>query len=324
MMTLSLFEEKGRFRVYDEETKLFSSASEKIEDLMKVLVRNRDIRLYISMDAFSVRKTVLPHFESDKIREILPYEMEGFFLTPSAALVMDFFPLGAAEKGTEGLVFALKKETAEEYIAPFLKAGLNLISLSPAWDNRLSEYGVDEGFFYKTELNLAPAGLTGEKKKRKARDVYRTTFLYVVALLLVCITGFSLRYFLLVKKESRIRKEVSAVYTGLFPDQKTPPDLYYGIQSKLAELKQNYRAFKGIEVLGILRSVSESSREGVRVKEINMDGNKVTLKGEGADHAAIEQFRNNLKRSFNEAQLLETKNMPDGKSGFAIEVTVNE
>ena len=109
--------------------------------------------------------------------------------------------------------------------------------------------------------------------------------MYTVAVLLVFITGLSLRYFLILKKEAGIEKEVSAVYAGLFPGQKMPPDLYYGVQSKLAELKQNYRAFKGIEVLGILKSVSESSREGVRVKEINMDGDKATLKGEGADYS---------------------------------------
>jgi len=114
------------------------------------------------------------------------------------------------------------------------------------------------------------------------------------------------------------------VYAGLFPGQKMPPDLYYGVQAKLVELKQNFRVFKGIEVLGILKSVSESSREGVRVKEINIDGNKATLKGEGSDYSAVEQFRNNLKKSFGDVQLLETRNMPDGKSGFAIEVTENE
>ena len=55
-----------------------------------------------------------------------------------------------------------------------------------------------------------------------------------------------------------------------------------------------------------------------------MDGNKATLKGDGPDSAAAEQFRDNLKKSFGAVQLLETRNMPDGKSGFAIEVTVNE
>jgi len=55
-----------------------------------------------------------------------------------------------------------------------------------------------------------------------------------------------------------------------------------------------------------------------------MDGDKATLKGEGADYTTVEQFRNNLKKSFGNVQLLETKNMPDGKSGFAIEVTINE
>lgn len=323
-MALCLYEENNGFRVYDEEAKRSSTIAGNIEDLLKVLERNRDIRLYIGIDAFSMRKCILPHLESEKIREILPFEMEGLFLSPSSALVFDFYPLAAAEKGSEGLVFALKKETAEKYAAPFIKAGLNLISLSPAWDRRLSEHGVDEGLFYKTALNLAPAGLTGEKKKRKAMDVYRTVFLYAVAVLLVFIAGLSLRYFLILKKEARITKEVSTMYSSLFPAQKMPPDLYYGIQSKLAELKQNYRAFKGIEVLGILKSISDNSREGVRVKEINMDGNKAILKGEAAEYAFVEQFRNNLKKSFNEVQLLETKNMPDGKSGFAMEVTVNE
>ncbi len=323
-MALCLYEENGGFRVYDEESKRFSPTAEKIDDLLKVLVKNRDIRLYVSLNAFSMRRSVLPQLEGDKIKEILPFEMEGLFLSPSAALVFDFFPLGVTEKGTEGLVFAMKKEMAEKYIAPFVKAGLNLISLSPAWESRLSEYGTDEALFYKTLLNLAPAGLTGEKKKRKARDIYRTVFLYAVILLLVFITGLSLRYYLILKNESRITKEVTAVYASLFPGQKMPPDLYYGIQSKLTELKQNYRAFKGVEVLGILKSVSESAREGVRVKEITMDGNKAILKGESADYASAEQFRNNLKKSFSEVQLLETKNMPDGKSGFAIEVTVYE
>lgn len=323
-MALCLYEENGGFRVYDEEAKRSSATAEKIEELLKMLAKNRDIRLYINIDAFSMRKCVLPHLEDEKMREILPFEMEGLFLSPSASLVFDYYPLAAVDNGTEGLVFALKKETAEKYIAPFIKAGLNLISLSPVWDNRLSEYGAEEGLFYKKALNLAPAGLTGEKNKRKIRDVYRTAFLYAVAVLLVFAAGFSIRYFLILNKESRITKEVSAVYTSLFPDQKIPSDLYYGVQSKLAELKQNYRAFKGIEVLRILKSVSESSREGVRVKEINMDGNKALLKGEAPDYASVEQFKNTLRKNLGEVQLLETKNMPDSKAGFAMEVTVNE
>ncbi|MBI5073631.1 MAG: hypothetical protein HZB62_00430 [Nitrospirae bacterium] len=323
-MALCLYEENNGFRVYDEETKRSSPAVEKIEDLLKVLVKNREIRLYVSFDAFSMRKSVLPHLEGDKIREILPFEMEGLFLAPAAELVFDFFPLAPAAKGTEGLVFALKKETAEKYTAPFIRAGLNLISLSPLWDNRLSEYGIDEGLFYRAALNLASAGLTGEKKKIRSRDVYRTVFLYTAAVLLVFMTGLSLRYFLVLKKESMMKKEMSVVYASLFPGQKVPSDLYYGVQSKLAEMKQNYRAFKGIDVLGILKSVSENSREGIRVKEIIMDGNKAILKGEAADYASAEQFRNSLKKSFSEVQLLETKNMPDGRSGFAMEVTVHE
>jgi len=323
-MALCLYEENGRFRVYDEETKRSSPAAENIEDLLKTLDRNRDLRLYIGNDAFSMRKTVLPDFDRDKMKEILPFEMEGLFLSPSSALVFDFYPLRPGEKGTECLVFALKKETAEKYIAPFVKAGLNIVSLSPAWDDRLSEYGLNEGVFYKTALNLVPEGLTGEKKKRKAMDVYQTAFIYAIAVLLVFMTGLSFRYYLILKKEAGIKKEVSAAYAGLFPGQKMPPDLFYGVQSKLVELKQNFRVFKGIEVLGILKSVSESSREGVRVKEINMDGNKTTLKGEGPDYSAVEQFRSNLKKSFGNVQLLETRNMPEGKSGFAIEVTVNE
>lgn len=323
-MALCLYEEHGGFRLYDEEAKRPSATAEKLEDLLKALERNRDIRLYIRIDAFSMRKAVLPHLDSEKIREILPFEMEGLFLIPSSGLVFDFYPLREAENGTEGIVFALKKEAADRYISPFVSAGLNLISLSPAWDVRLSEYGAQEGLFYKTALNLAPVGLSGEKKKREAQDAYRTAFLYAVAVLLICIAGFSFRYFLILQKEVRIKKDVSAMYVSLFPDQKLPSDHYYGVQSKLAELKQNYRAFKGIEVLEILKSVSESSREGVRVKEINMDGNKAFLKGEAPDYASVEQFRDSLKRSLGEVQLHETKNMPDGKAGFALEVTVDE
>jgi len=323
-MALCLYEEKGGFRVYDEETNSSSPVAENLEDLMNTLDRNRVLRLYIGIDAFSLRKTVLPDLDRDKMKEILPFEMEGLFLSPSSALVFDFYPIRPAEKGMECLVFALKKETAEKYIAPFVKAGLNIVSLSPAWDDRISEYGSDEGVFYKTALNLVPEGLTGEKKKRKVMDVYQTAFIYAIAVLMVFMTGLSFRYYLILKKEARIKKEVSAVYAGLFPGQRMPPDLYYGVQSKLVELKQNYKVFKGIEVLGILKSVSESSGEGVRVKEINMDGNKATLKGEGSDYSAVEQLRNNLKKSFGDVQLLETRNMPDGKSGFAIEVTVSE
>lgn len=323
-MALCLYEEHGGFRVYDEETKRSFSATEKIDDLLKVLDRNKDLRLYISIDAFSMRKAVLPDLDRDKMREVLPFEMEGLFLSPSSDLVFDFFPLRPAEKGMECLVFALKKGMADNYIAPFVKAGLNIVSVSPLWDERLSESSVHEGVFYKTALNLAPAGLTGDKKKKKAMDVYRTAFMYAVAVLLVFAFGLSIRYYLVLKNEARMKTEVSAVYGSLFPGQKMPSDLYYGIQAKLVELKQNYRVFKGIEVLGILKSISESSWEGLRVKEITMDGNKTILKGEGSDYAAVEQFRNNLKKRFGNLQPLETKSLPDGKAVFVIEVTTHE
>ena len=105
MMALCLYEENGRYRVYDEETKYSSPAAEKIEDLLHMLDRKRDIRLYIGFDAFSIRKTVLPNFEREKLMEILPFEMEGLFLSPSSAFVFDFYPLRSVENGMEGIVF---------------------------------------------------------------------------------------------------------------------------------------------------------------------------------------------------------------------------
>lgn len=323
-MAICLYEEKGGFRVYDEEAKRSSRPAENIEELLGALEKGRDIRLYAGLKAFSMRKTVLPDFDRNKMQEVLPFEMEGLFLSPSSALIFDFYPLRAVEKGTECLVFALKRETAEHYAAPFVKAGLNLVSLSPLWDDRLSEFFPDEGAFYRAALNLAPAYLTGEKNKRKTMDVYRTVSLYAIAVLLVFLTGLSVRYFLTQKKEARISKEISAAYASLFPEQKMPPDLYYGIQSKLAELKQNYRVLKGTEVLGILKLISESSPDGIRLKELNMDGSRATLKGEGSEYAAVDQFRNNLGKGLKNVQLLETKSMQDGRAVFVMEASLYE
>lgn len=323
-MALRLYEEHDRFRVYDEETEHSSPEAKKIEDLLRMIDKHRDLKIYINLDAFSMRKIILPDFERDKMKEVLPFEMEGLFLSPSSAYIFDFYPVKPAEEGTECLVFALKKETAEKYITPFVRAGLNIVSLSPVWDDRLTEAVGNKEAFYRKALNLAPAGLTGEKNKRKVRDIYRVAFLYAVTLLLIFIFGLSFRYYLMLQKEARMKQEISTVYSSLFPGQKIPADLYYGVQSKLIELKQNYRVFKGIEVIGILKLVSESSREGIRVKEITMEGNKVILKGEVPDYSVLELFKNNLKKSFREVQLLETKNMPDAKSGFAVEVTVND
>jgi len=54
------------------------------------------------------------------MNEILPFEMEGLFLSPSSALVFDFYPIRLLKKA-RNVCFCVEKGDSRKIYSPFSK-----------------------------------------------------------------------------------------------------------------------------------------------------------------------------------------------------------
>lgn len=321
-MAISLTIKKGVYKLYDHDLNKVIIETEKLEEILNSLDFKKPLSIYLDLDEFFYRKATFPDIGIEKVREILETEMEGKFLLSTKELILDLICTEKTENGANYLVFAVRKSYLMEILGTFMNKGVNIVTISPRGFEHLADLGIDDAklatlnFIPKEFLNL------GEKKvllsSLKRASFYLFTFLVLLVLLL------SARWYLLAKKNESLKKDVTSVYNSLFSQQKVSNLSLAVMQAKLKELKQNYLDLSGIELLDILKDISDATQEGIVVKEIDIDGDRLSIKGEGRAFAGFEQYKLVLKKNFPAIQLIETKNLSDGKINFVMEATLVE
>lgn len=293
------------------------------KELLNKIDKKAGITIFLPAEDFFVRKAVFPKLEKDKIKDILPYEMEDKFIEPSKNLVMDFVTLSETEKEVYALVFAIEREKIEKYLKSFEKELSCLKNICVYFDSSLQDY-LNENDFNNTELNFIPKEYSGLSERYSKIELLKKVIFYLILISTIFLLGEIGRFFVLKNKEKRIKNELAISSQILSQGQKIEGDTLAYVQSKMIDLKNNYKILKGIDALDILKSISQSINQNIKIKEILGEGTKVTMKGECKDSSILQQFKANLEKNFKEAKIVETKNLPDGTINFTMELDINE
>jgi len=322
-MTLFLNFKNGVYTLMDETRQTLIVSSENLSDIVNAIPPDGLISVSIDADEFFIRKVNLPAIGEEKVKEILPVEMEGKFLVPAQELCFGLVFLEKSETLDSYLVFAIKKQFLLNLLTPILNKGAKVTVVSLSNLDAISELlvGVDQEKI--KGLDFYPEELKKYTEKKLAFGVLKKVVLYALAICFIIILGLSLRLYFMSKKEAQLKKSIVAGYNTIFPESKSSSPSASVIEAKLKELKQNYRSLKGIELLDILKDVS-ASVGNLAVKEINVETNRLTIKGEAKEYSAIEQYKGLLKKNFPLIKVTETKNLSDGRMTFVMEATIDE
>jgi GspL periplasmic domain len=293
---------------------------------------------YLSLPARSLNFRVLdlPFSDKDKIREVLPLELDGIILGGSEKVIFDDIIVGKSDDKYQVLAVYVEKSFLNKILG------------------KLKSYNLDPVFVTSIELRetlkdfslaklLAPAGLVEKERARLAveelkmptinlrrdelsytRDIEDTKKSLKVTAVLVILFALVLSADLLLKvvsarqEISSLKNDIRKMYQGIFPGEKNIQNELYQLKSHMKELRDREQVLVGVNPLNVLLQLSRVDRRGVVFNEISEQSGNLTLKGEASSLSDIQQLKNKLERFFDAVNISDSKASGQGNMLFTI------
>lgn len=291
--------------------------------------------LNIPLSSLGFRIVELPFTDKEKIRKVIPIELEGMVLSGQGELVFDVVILD----GHRVLVVFLEAKRLKDVITEFNSLGIDpcvitsygLRSALKRGGNDIAGYLMAPDELSRDErldamkeevkapaINLRTGPLAYTKDAEGIRKKLRVTasLALIVALML---DGFLLYRIMTYKKEaSAIRSEIRSIYTALFPEDKRISDELYQMRSHIKSAKERADTFGGVQALHFLKEVSKRMVGGIVFSEISISSETVTMKGETASMESLGKAKETLSALMTDINISDLKNSVEGKTVFTL------
>ena len=285
---------------------------------------------------FNFRVVELPFSDKDKIRETLPFELDGVILGGSNAVIFDDVIVGKSDNAAQVLAVYIEKKFLSRILASLRSHGIDPVHVTclelrkKLTDFRLPELLApvlledQERIALATEeikkptINVRRGEFAFTRDIERTRKSLRITAVLLVFIAVVLSADVLLKIVSVRRDIAAVRNEIRKQYMELFPGEKNIVNELYQLKSHLKELREKEDVFIGVDALGLLLNLSQLEREGVVFNEIMEDKNAVTLKGEAASLSLIQQFKQKLDSFYNDVTIADSKSSARGNMLFTI------
>ncbi|MCX8027391.1 MAG: hypothetical protein N3A62_06005 [Thermodesulfovibrionales bacterium] len=299
---------------YQYDVYLFNKKGKDIEFVSETNLDSEDIKsvdvfyINLSIDILDLRIIRLPNLDTQKIRQVVPFELEGKIMVKRQDLIFDI----VRYKDEDTFVAYIDKNELYSILQPLRLRGIIPQTITSIDIRRrimdgmsdasnigiLSQLTVDDRIeFFKKEIlsptiQLKDRDITGEQITMSIiKPFFRAGF--VVIFLIILWVSFKIYSNSVITSE--IKASISRHYKTLFPQETKITDEVYQLRSKVKVLQDKYDAIRGVDALLILKNISELKIQGIILQEISMDKDVVRLKGEAQKVDDIERFKTNMK-----------------------------
>jgi type II secretory pathway component PulL len=330
-----IFEVKhGRYEIKD--SKKYPVAEKHDFSIDRATEDIENTYLSLPLSSLNFRVIDLPFSDKDKIRQVLPFELDGMILGGSEKVIFDNIILSASDNKYHVLAVYVDKIVIKDIL------------------EKLKSYNLDPKFIISIELKnmlkdfslaklLTPAEL--EDKDRLAlaieeiktptinlrrdefsytRDIekmkksLRVTAVLGILLILVLSSILLLKIVSTRQEISSLKNERRKMYKETFPEEKNIMNELYRLKSHMKELKNKEQFFIGVNPLNLLLNLSTIDRQNVVFNEIAAHSGSFTLKGESPSLSDIQQVKVKLERLFAEVNISDSKASTQGNMLFTI------
>ncbi len=339
-LLIHLFEKSGR--AYSLQETISASIQEDASfGVDRTFEEIEESTLSLPLSLLSFRIIEFPFSDMQRIREVLGFELEGLVLGGVEEVVFDLLVLGESDGKHKVLVVFIRKETLRNQLDRFKALGVDpkavtSIELASAKESFASMESM-------TELLLNPKpisdedrmnGIQGEMKAptvnlrrgefsytldaEKTRRSLRWTAILAAIFILLFLSNIGFRIFSTQKEITSIKDEINRTYSTLFPGEKRMANPLYQMKSHLKEWKEKERVLVGSSPLQFLLELSSASVSGAFFTELNLDRDRITLKGECPSLSQVQQMKGQLERFLTDVNIAETKPLSTDRTGFTI------
>jgi hypothetical protein len=305
-----------------------------------------DAAVSLPIGALDFRVLDLELADRDKIREVLPFELQGLMLEDPESVVADALLLRQPEQAEGGRkVLAVYADRA--YLRGLL-SGLKDLDVDPSALTSLDMgYALERSPSPEELVRMLMGEVRAEGEERELRasaeiesptlNLRRGEFAYkkeserlrrsiiiaaaLSALILVVFSADMALRIISAKKESALTKgAILGLYADIFPEEKPQgvEGLAYKLRSHLKDLKEREARATGLSPLEFLLALQGRITPGVTVGDITLERETISLKGEASTLGALQDFKAKLDGFLPEVKISETGQSVKGKTGFTI------
>jgi len=296
-----------------------------------------DVSLSLPLDALNFRILSVPFSDRQKLRGTIPFELDGLILGGSDTIVFDFVLLGESGDGFEVLVVYVGKKLLRDILGKLAAMGVDprvvtSIDVHHALDagrdglgSRLvnpDSLGEEQRRVTAAKelaasaFNLRTGPFAYMKDEETVGRRFKTTVVLLLLLALLINVDLSFRLISAKKESGALKRELRTMYSGLFPDERRITDEVYQTRSHMKELREKENLLTGTSPLRLIKDLSQRTLPGVRLDELSVDKNLITIRGEAAAMDRIDEVKARLSEFLNEVSISDIKTSMDGKLRF--------
>jgi type II secretory pathway component PulL len=293
-----------------------------------------DICLSVPLNLLTIREQTFPFSDKDKIRDTIPFELEGILLGSISDYVIDHIIIESYEVGSRVLAVCMEKSKLKKIIDMFSSAGLEPKSIT-SLDSRLCE-GKSEVLLEATVsdpavraeaarqeiseplINLRRNGLAYMGDVVKFVGRLRLTAVLILILMIVLAANFTLSFMNQKKENKLLTDEIEGVYRQVFPEDKKIIDADRQFKGNMNMLLKKKAALGGVPVLHIIKDIAEQNIKNVTLHEFNTDGKNIIIKGTANSFEDVEALKNNIAALYKEVKVTDSGATADKKINFTI------
>jgi type II secretory pathway component PulL len=325
---------KGKYEI--EETREYPVSGRSDFSIDKASEDVENAYLSLPLSGLNFRVIDLPFSDKNRIREVLPFELDGIILDGTDRVVFDCVVIGNSGDKYQVLAVYIEKESMREILAKLKSFNLDPVFVtSIEFRNVLKDFTPSGLFSPKTIENDDRISLAAEEMKAPTINLRREEFSYtrdtektkkslrVTAALLICLALVLSANFLAGMISTRyqiasLKNEMRKDYQSLFPGEKNIMNELLQLKSHMKELKGEEDLLIGVDPLDILLKLSRVEKQNIIFNEISADKDNISLKGEAPSLSDVQQLKDRLDGLFSGVEISDSKSSAQGKMLFTI------
>ncbi|UCD34316.1 MAG: hypothetical protein JSU90_08425 [Nitrospiraceae bacterium] len=334
-LNLYTFEKRGSRFILTGSSSIALEGDLTAETLRTVPSREwSSVFLSVPIDSLTLREETFPFSEKTKIRDTIPYELDGILLGSVSDYVIDHMIIETSESGSTVLAACMEKAALKNTITLFSSAGLDpkvITSLNLRLSGGRSSVLL-EGLPSDSTTRAAAAAIeTAQPVINLRQDEFsylgdvqkfvknlRMTAVLLLIFLLIIAGNAMFRLSAVKKEHAALNRELETAYHSVFPEDKRIIDAGRQFRGNMNTLMKKRDSLSGIPVLDILRDIAQRNKRTVTLHDFSVDGKNIIIKGTANSFKDVEAIKNDFLSVYKTVNVSESGASADRKVSFTL------
>lgn len=304
-------------------------ASERLE-------KDETVYLSLPLSSLNFRLIDLPFSDMERIREVLPFELDGMVLGGAEAVIFDAVIAGRTDGICQVLAVYIEKSRLGKVLERLkmrgidpvcvtsveLRHAMNGFSLSKLvppvliTDEDRIALAIEE--IRRPTVNLRRNEFSYTRGVEKTRRSLKVTAVLVAMILFVLAADIAFRILSSSNEIAFLKNEIRKSYLELFPGEKNIMNEIHQMKSNIRQLRDREAAIVGIQPLNVFLELARIERGDATFHEVTIERAKLVLRGEALSFSAVQQLEEKLKKYFDDVSVSDSRASGQGKTLFTI------